>query len=367
MRVLHLHSGNLYGGVETLMVTMARFREYCPEMESHFALCFEGRLSDELRAANVPVHFLNEAHLRDLPSVWRARRALKNLLLAQHIDVAVCHSSWSHVLFGGVARASKLPLVFWMHGEANGHHWLERLAKRTKPDLVVANSFFTAGTVSRLFAGVKSEVVYCPVAVPQDSYTEDDRAAIRAELNTSDDKVVIIQVSRMEAFKGHKLHLEALSEIADNPNWVCWQVGGAQRPSEIEYAEQVKLLAARLGIADRVRFLGQRADVQRLLAAADVHCQPNLGAEPFGITFIEALYARLPVVTTAIGGAKEIVDDSCGFLVSGSVESYASSFRILIENKSLREQLGSAGPARGAKLCDVQVQMKKIHRTLASV
>jgi glycosyltransferase involved in cell wall biosynthesis len=49
-----------------------------------------------------------------------------------------------------------------------------------------------------------------------------------------------------------------------------------------------------------------RSDVARLLAAADIHCQPNIGPEPFGITFIEALYAGLPLVTTSIGGAIEM-------------------------------------------------------------
>ena len=49
----------------------------------------------------------------------------------------------------------------------------------------------------------------------------------------------------------------------------------------------------------------------RLLAAADVFCQPNSGPEPFGIVFVEALYAGLPVIATAIGGAQEIVDAAC--------------------------------------------------------
>jgi glycosyltransferase involved in cell wall biosynthesis len=49
-----------------------------------------------------------------------------------------------------------------------------------------------------------------------------------------------------------------------------------------------------LRIADRVRFAGQRDDVPRLLAAADLHCQPNSSPEPFGVAFVEALAAGLP-------------------------------------------------------------------------
>ena len=50
LRVLHVHSGNLYGGVETFLTTLARDAAAAPRMTSSFALCFEGRLSNELRA-----------------------------------------------------------------------------------------------------------------------------------------------------------------------------------------------------------------------------------------------------------------------------------------------------------------------------
>src|SRR5712692_4243742 len=51
MRLLHVHSGNLYGGVEALLHTVASCRELCPERQSEFVLCFEGRIAAELRQA----------------------------------------------------------------------------------------------------------------------------------------------------------------------------------------------------------------------------------------------------------------------------------------------------------------------------
>jgi hypothetical protein len=53
VRVLRLPAGNLYGGVESLLVTLARERHLCPEMQPSFALCFEGRLGAELAASGV--------------------------------------------------------------------------------------------------------------------------------------------------------------------------------------------------------------------------------------------------------------------------------------------------------------------------
>ena len=76
MRVLHIVSGRLYGGVETALVTMARCRLLCPEIEPEFAVCFDGRLRDELTAAGAPVHMLGEVRVRHPLSILRARRRL---------------------------------------------------------------------------------------------------------------------------------------------------------------------------------------------------------------------------------------------------------------------------------------------------
>jgi len=207
--------------------------------------------------------------------------------------------------------------------------------------------------------------VYCPVAPPESSSSAAERRAVRAELRTAEDAVVVIQVSRLEPYKGHHLHLDALGMLVDLPNWIYWQVGGAQRAKEKRYLEELKSTSARLGIHDRVRFLGQRADVPSLLAAADIHCQPNAGPEPFGISFLEGLLARLPVVTTAIGGALEIVDDSCGKLVPpANPPALAASLRQLILDSALRSRLGACGPARARLLCDPCRQLVSLHEFL---
>ena len=89
-----------------------------------------------------------------------------------------------------------------------------------------------------------------------------------------------------------------------------------------------RIEATKLGIVDRVRFLGQRSDIFQLLSAADIFSEPNTSPEPFGISLIEALSARLPVITSACGGAVEIVDTSCGILVSpGDVAELTASIR----------------------------------------
>ena len=368
VRVLHVHSGNMYGGIEAMLLTQVRQRELCPAMESSFALCFAGRLSEELIAADAPVHWLGEVRIRQPLSMRRARRKLRELLGRKAFDVVVTHSSWSQAIFGPVARRANAPLAFYLHGTTNGRHWLERWASRTPPDLALCNSRFTAQKLPEIYPRTRAEIVYCPVALPGQIDSAADRARTRAELQTPEDATVIIQVSRMESLKGHALHLEALSLLKDLPDWVCWQVGGAQRPGEIQYLAELKKSAARLGIAERVRFLYQRSDVARLLAAADIYCQPNTRPESFGIALIEALNARLPVVTTSIGGACEIVDDTCGVLVPpNNISALATSLRRLIQDRTLRRRLGNAGPARARQLSDPAMQMNQLREALSRI
>jgi glycosyltransferase involved in cell wall biosynthesis len=368
MRVLHVYAGNLYGGVETLLGTLARYQGLCPNMEPEFALCFTGRLAGELADAGVAVYPLGGVRISRPWTVWQARRRLARLLARQRFDAVICHSCWPHVVFGPVVRRRCLPLVLWAHDAYAGKHWLERRARRIRPDLVLANSRFTQAALPNLFADVRSEVLYLPVEAPDGGDRELHRRRLREELQTPADATVIIQVSRLERWKGHSLLLEALAQLRELPGWVCWVAGGAQRPQEAAYLAELRDLAARFGLTDRVRFLGQRNDVPQLLAGADIHCQPNTGPEPFGIAFVEALYAGLPVVTTALGGALEIVDPTCGMLVPpGPVGPLADALDRLIQDADFRRALGREGPARARTLCEPRAQLGKLRALVTSL
>lgn len=366
MKVLHLYAGNLYGGIETLLTTMARLRNLAPGMEPEFGLCFRGRLWDELVATGVPVHDFGPVRLSRPWTVWRARGRMHQVLPDARPEVVIAHSSWPHTVFAPVVRRAGVRLVHLAHGEMTRRHWLERWSARTPPDLVLANSRFTAGSAGNVFPGIRVEVWHCPVARP--TLEGPVRAEVRAEFGTPDGTVVILQASRLERWKGQAAHLTALGLMRDIPGWECWLAGGVQKADESEFMAELRSAAERAGIADRVRFLGQRADVPRLMAAADVFCQPNIGPEPFGIVFVEALYAGLPVVTSGFGGAAEVVDQTCGVLTSpGDAEVVAAALRSLIQDPSRRRALGAAGPNRAQSLCDPARQLNAVAALLRPV
>jgi glycosyltransferase involved in cell wall biosynthesis len=364
MRLLHVHSGNLYGGVETLLVTLRRFAD-AASLEHEFALCFEGRIAAELRQLGAQLHNIGAVRTRHPLTVLRARRVLRDVLSARQFDTVVCHMPWAQALFGRVVRAAGFPLIFWMHDAATGNHWVERWARLTQPDLVLCNSNYTASTLPRLYPRARHEVLFYPIVIAGPRLKRAERIELRDEFATPDDAVVIVQASRFEPWKGHSDHLEALGHLVDLTGWICWIVGGAQRPVETRYLDRFKQRATELGLGGRMRFCGERSDVPQVLRAADIYCQPNSGAEPFGIVFAEALTAGLPIVTTALGGTAELINESCGLIVPPhDPTKLAERLRQLIVDATLRDRLGAAGIRRVTELCD---PLQQIHRLGAIV
>jgi len=367
MRVLHLHSGNMYGGVETLLTTLVREAKAAPGMTPEVALCFPGRLAAELEAIGRPAFMLEPVRLSRPFSLLKARQALRRLLREQPFDAVVCHQPWSCVAFGPVVRAAGFPVALWVHMAVEGGALLDRLARRVRPDLAICNSEFTRTRVKRWLPNVQSEVVYGPVSlaiVPPGALS---REAMRASLDTPLNDTVVVMASRLDAMKGHRVLISALERLRQVPGWTCWIVGGAQSADEAVYEHELQRAVHVFDLDRRVRFVGQRSDVPAVLRAADIYCQPNTAPDAFGLSFVEALHAGLPVVTSALGGALEIVDRDCGYLLpAGDEDALAAALRALIVDAGQRTRLGQAARHRPAAVCDPRTEIRRLQQVLAS-
>jgi glycosyltransferase involved in cell wall biosynthesis len=365
-RILHVHSGNLFGGVEWFLRTLAQRGAHAPWVTTDFALCFDGQILRELRQLGVTVHLLGPVRFRSGSSVAAARRALAHVLEERKYDVVVCHSAWPHALFGPVVRAHGARLVQFMHDVPNRLGWLDHLANLTPPDLVLCNTRFMEMSGRWWFRNVPRRMIRYPVPLG-DRTRPGARAELRASLGTSADAVVILHVSRMQAWKGHRLLIAALQELRADPRWTCWIAGAAQRPSEQDYEASLRREVASRALGDRIKFLGQRSDVPSLMEAADIHCQPNVSPEPFGVVFVEALASGLPIVTTAMGGPLETVDDRCGVLVPPAVRPLSRALARLIDDDVARAGLSNAARKRARELWDVETRVRELATALASL
>jgi glycosyltransferase involved in cell wall biosynthesis len=336
MRLLHLANGNLFGGIETFLVTLARLEKERGLARSSFVLSHEGHLADELRAAESSVQVLPGARLRKPWAIKRVRARVREEALKQGPDMVIAHGPWAYFVFGHALCHEKVPLVFWQHGLASTD-LLHLLAARCPPTAVIANSQVTAQSTPRVFPGTPTYVVRYPV---REMFPNRSRQQVRKEIGAGDD-VVIIQTSRFEPWKGHALLLKALLHIPQLP-WQLWLAGAQSRPVERKVRAELESLACKGSAEARVKFLGERRDIADLLGAADVFCQPNIGREPYGLGPVEALGAGLPIVVTEPGATALQVSTDWGRLVPVSTTALAKALEELLQSPDLRARMGES-------------------------
>jgi glycosyltransferase involved in cell wall biosynthesis len=138
---------------------------------------------------------------------------------------------------------------------------------------------------------------------PSAEEKEEARAALGAELGLSPHARLLLTVGRLSRQKGHDHILDALPAIrARTPDVVFLWAGSGELEGEL------RRRITEIGARDRIRLLGRRPDVRRLLAAADLFVFSSR-YEGFGFALVEAMAARLPIVASDQSATPEIIGD----------------------------------------------------------
>lgn len=174
----------------------------------------------------------------------------------------------------------------------------------------------------------------CIYNLPHQAEMGSFRQLIRRELDIPDDAVVIVSTGRVTREKGFDKVLDAFREVNDLGAMLV-VVGGGQ------YLETMRARVRELGLQDSVVFTGYRADVHRILSAADIFTLLSMH-ETLGNSIIEAGAESLPVVATNVGGIPEIVHHEWnGLLVEvGDANGAATALKRLIGDAALRSLMG---------------------------
>lgn len=343
-----------------MLLTLPRYSAECAH---HVGLSFGGRLSQQLEAQGTPCHQLGEVRLSRPWSVAASRRALRALLSRIHYDAVVVHAYWPHLVWTPELLKLSAPWTYFQHDLSRGNYWLESLARVHAPRAFIANSHATERSVTtNLFKGKPGQVVYYPVEAPAPSSAE--REDLRRRLGVTPEQTLLVQASRFERWKGHEVLIDALALLRNSPEWACWIAGSPQRAREEKYFRALRARVQRLGLGARVKFVGHIDAIGELFKAADVFVQVNTAPEPFGIVFVEAMYAGLPIVSAALGGALEVVDASCGLLVQPTAVEASNALRRLLSDANLRVRLGSYGPQRARELCEPARQSRRFEEAV---
>jgi glycosyltransferase involved in cell wall biosynthesis len=318
-------------------------------------VCAEGPLLDIPRAEGFRV--LPAPMARSLNPLAQARAfaALRTLFRAERFDLVHAHMPISGLLARAAARAVGVPrIAYTCHGflfNQPGPRWrralslhLERLGGRMT-DVFLTVSEEEAEDARRLRIHPHATAVLNgrdPALFHPDPAA---RAALRAELGAREDDCVVVVVSRLVRHKGHPELLRAMEDAP--PNAVLWVVGERLPSDHGEDLEPHFARAAAILGPRRLRRLGYRHDVARILAAADVFALPS-HFEGLPMSVIEAMLTGLPVVATDIRGPREqVVDGETGLLVPPmAVAPLAEAIARLAADPALRAPFGAAGRAR---------------------
>ncbi len=174
--------------------------------------------------------------------------------------------------------------------------------------------------------------------IPNFAVPKDDPPVARATLDTPDDAPLLLCMGRLHSDKAHDVSLTAL---ADLPGCFLWIAGAG------EDEHKLKALARRLGVAERVRFLGWRLDASALYRAADICLFPSR-FEPLGNTVIQAWAHRIPLVTAASAGPGALVraEEDALLVPIDDATATATAVRRLLVDPALAARLVEAGAAR---------------------
>ncbi|MFQ6014045.1 MAG: glycosyltransferase [Anaerolineae bacterium] len=162
------------------------------------------------------------------------------------------------------------------------------------------------------------------------------RGQLRQELGFGEETRLVGIVARLTPIKNHQLFLEAARIVSvELPTTRFLVIGDGELRGRLEEE------AERLGISDKVLFLGWRRDLPRLYADLDVValCSINEGTP---VSIIEAMAAARPAVATAVGGVPEIVQDFGLLVPSGDAQAMAEAITWVLQNPIEAETMARA-------------------------
>ena len=313
----------------------------------------DGDLRRDLQAAGVEVLVRPLAVMRRAAmsptglarvAVTLARDAGGLARLARRRGVALVHTNTSVTLGGSAAaRVARIPHVWHLREIYTG---FERWWPTYRRLLLTADALpcVSAATADQLGGDRRALVVHDGLAVvPRRA----PRAAARAALGLADEAFACAILGRISTWKGQDVLIRALAQPALARGGAVALVAGDPWQGEERHLDELRGLAAQLGVAERVRFVGFRSDVENVYGSADVVCVPSTQPDPLPNSALEAAAAGCCVVAANHGGLPEILrDGETGLLVApGDPAALAAALAGLRAQPSVRERLGEAAAA----------------------
>jgi len=347
-KLLHIKGSSPFGGDCVLMLELGRAaRERGFDVD---VLAIDPHFQDLIRKEGLGLVDLDVIR-REIRPFWDLRGLMRLTAFLSRSEYSIVHTHTSKPGIVGTlaARLAGIPAVIHtvhllpFHEETGriataAYVGVERLAARWC-DRIVTVSDFQRDWALRAGIGRPEKIVSIPNGVPtQRAQPRRSRAEVRAELGVGD-AFMMLSTGRLAEQKGLEHLIRAAGLLRqDLPTAKIFLAGDG--PLELELSR----LVSDLGLEDMVALLGLRSDVGDLLAASDLVVLPSLW-EGLSISLLEAMAAGKPVVTTTVGGNREVTNDgeTAVLVPPKDPASLAAAIRALVADRSRLDELGRRG------------------------
>jgi glycosyltransferase involved in cell wall biosynthesis len=350
MRVLHVIKVVRIAGAERhLLMLLAGLR--ARDVDAQIMLLHPPRnpMDDFVQAASareIPVQRIAIKHHLDTSVVGQ----LRDLFRYYQPDVAHTHLLHADLFGIPAARLARVPVVVTSRHNDNAFRklapirWANRvLWGRVDAGIAISEAIRRFCIKVEGAPANKLHTIYYGLdRKPEDAERNAARASMRAELGVTPEQPVIGIACRLIEQKGVSFALQAFAQIAPKYPDAQMVIAG-----EGPLRDFLQAKAKTLNVADRVRFLGWREDVTRVLAGFDVLLNPSLW-EGFGLVMLEAMAQRVPIIGSAVSAIPEvIVEGETGLLVPPrDVGALAAAINTLLADAPLRQHMGLLGEDR---------------------
>jgi len=296
-------------------------------------------------------HHQLDVHSKN-PFRWlQIRRRLKAILISEGADLVHVRSRVPAWIALPAATALGIGTISTVHGRFVTKSAFKRFynAKLLKTDHVIAISNYVKELIASQYVGVDERLTVVHRGVDTDLFNPEKVNQTRIinfvdSMAIPEDAPVIMLPARATAWKGHRILLQALAKIKDQP-FICLMVGaGDGKPA---FVSELVRFGQQLGLEGRFRLTPIVDDMPAALMVADVVVMPSITPEPFGRVALEAQAMGRPVVAFEHGGAIEsIKHGETGWLaIPRDVNSLAAAVKAALD-LSPRKRKSLANAAR---------------------
>ncbi|MFW2439245.1 MAG: glycosyltransferase family 4 protein, partial [Arenicellales bacterium] len=292
---------------------------------------------------------------------WRYLLRLVELTRREKVDLIQSHLLGSNVYCSLAGLITRRPVVATFHGTVDIDN-VEKLGGlkfgliNTGASCVVAVSDSLRRDIAdnTSLRMSKTELIYNGIVTAD--YRRPRSNALRQKYEWSDDEIIVGSLGNIRPAKGYDILLQAAALLEQNPRSYRFVIAG-QCNTRL-YDEMVEL-RHKLGLDDRVLFLGFMEDAADFLSSVDLFLSSSI-SEGLPLSAIQAMVAGLPIVATRCGGYLELVTDrENGWLVDiGDPQAIADAIEHLSADKELREVLGKQARKHAIETFDMTVMLE---------